>query len=141
MTINTTRYSPDTCDCVIDYTWDSESTEANRTHTLKQFANKCPAHSGLATDIDRWNAVFEENPRKNRALQLALDNGPTALYNLVSGNRQLKDNIRFDFSWSGTAPNRVLNISFTGLSLTTTQKNTIRGVLNNIFGTGKVVLL
>jgi hypothetical protein len=54
---------------------------------------------------------------------------------------QLKNNITYDFSWSGTAPDRVLNISFTGITLTNQQKNTIRTVLNNRFGIGKVNVL
>jgi len=141
MVINTTRYSPDTCDCVIEYTWDSTQSESTRVHTLSNYVHKCTAHSGLATDTDRWNTVFEENPRKNQALQNILDNSPTtALYDIVSGNRQLKANIGFNFSFSGIAPNRVLTVSFTGITLTTNQKNTLQSFLNTRFGVGKVVI-
>ena len=72
MATKTTKYSPDTCDCVIEYTWDDSVPADIRTHTLSTYINKCSAHSGLATDQDRWNSIFEENPRKGQALQLVL---------------------------------------------------------------------
>ena len=142
MAINTTRYSPDTCGCVIEYTWDTTVPELSRTHTLSNYVTKCAAHASLATDQDRWNCVFEENPRKNQALQNILENSPTtALYDTLSnGSRQLKNSIVFNFSFSGTAPNRVLTLSFTGISLTTNQKNTLQSALNTRFGSGKVLI-
>jgi len=127
---------------VIEYTWDDTQTESTRTHSLNTLVNKCPAHSILATDQDRWNAVFEENPRKNQALQHILDNSPTtALYDIIGSTRKLKETLGFNFSFSGTAPNRVLTVSFNGVSLTTTQKNTIQAALNTKFGTGKVTVV
>ena len=140
MTIKTTRYSPDTCGCVIEYSWDDTLSETNRVHTLSNYVTKCSAHSILATDQDRWNAVFEENPRKNNALKGCLDNGPAALFDTIDGTRQLKGNITYNWSWSGTAPNRVLTISFTGITLTTQQRNTLQTALNTLFGVGKVVI-
>jgi len=142
MVINTTRYSPDTCECVLEYTWDNSTTEANRTHTLKQFVNVCLAHQILSTDQDKWNTVFEENPRKNNALQTILNNSPTtALYDIINGARQLKQSLGLNFSWSGTAPDRVLTLNITGISLTTNQKNQIQTFLNNRFGVGKVLIV
>jgi len=142
MVINTTRFSPDTCDCVIDYDWDSTTNETNRTHILNQFVNLCPAHAALATNNDKWNTIFEENRRKNNALQHILDNSPTtALYDIINGARQLKTSLGLNFSWSGTAPDRVLTISFTGITLTTNQKNTVQTFLNTRFGTGKVLIV
>ena len=142
MVINITRWSPDTCDCVIEYSWDSTQPESSRTHTLSNYINKCAAHAALADDNTRWNTVFEENPRKNQALQNILDNSPTtALYDIVNGNRQLKAALGFNFSFTGTAPNRVLTISFLGISLTTNQKNTIQTFLNTRFGVGKVLIV
>jgi hypothetical protein len=140
MVINTTTWSPDTCECQIEYDWDSEATEENRTHTLKRFVNKCQAHAALGADDNIWNTVLEENPRKNVAHQLILDNGPAALSDLIDGSRRLKAGITFNFSWSGTAPNRVLTISVNGLSLTTQQRNAIETFLANRFGAGRVLI-
>ena len=140
MTIHTTRYSPDTCACVLEYSWDDTEPETTRTHTLTTFVNRCPAHSILATDTDRWNTVFEENPRKNIALERTLANAPTTMYDLAGTTRTLKPTIIYNTVWSGTAPNRVLTISFTGITLTSTQKTTIRNALNTRFGTGRVLI-
>ncbi len=141
MVINITRWSPDTCDCVIEYSWDSTQPESTRVHNLSTIVSKCPAHSSLS-DSQVYSIVLEENPRKNQALQNILDNSPTtSLYDIVSGNRQLKQTLGFNFSWSGTAPNRVLTVSFTGISLTTNQKNTLQTFLNTKFGVGKVLIV
>ena len=138
MTIKTTRWSPDTCNCVIEYTWDSESTEANRTHTLSTIS-KCSIHQAQS-DSTAYTTVLDENPRKNITLGLCMDNGPAALFDTnTDGSKQLKNGISYNFSFSGTAPNRVLTISFTGITLTNQQKNTIQTVLNNRFGVGKVI--
>jgi hypothetical protein len=92
--------------------------------------------------IDVYNTVLEENRRKNIALQVALTNGPVGLYNIhTDGTRLLKETITYVWSWTGTAPNRVLRISFTGITLTSAQKTTIQNAENTRFGTGKVTVL
>src|SRR5687768_1011115 len=128
MTTQTTRWSPDTCGCVFEYTWDDTQSEATRTHTLSNVVNKCPAHTAQ-TNANCYTTVLDENPRKNIALERALATGPTTLYDTIEGTRQLKPALTYNYSWSGTAPNRVLTISFTGVSLTTTNKNTIQSAL------------
>jgi len=138
MVINTTKWSPDTCSCVIDYSWDNSVPADQRTHTLSSIS-KCSFHNSLS-DIAAYNTVTEENPRKNIAYQLILDNGPAALSDLIDGTRQLKAGITINLTWSGTAPNRVVTISYTGITLTTNQKNSIQTFLNNRFGAGKVLI-
>ena len=139
MTLNRTRWSPDTCGCVIEYEWDDSVPEDQRTHSLSNVVSKCPAHAAL-TDNNTFSSVLDENPRKNNALNHVLDNAPTALFDVINGARQLKESINFSFSWSGIAPDRVLTISFTGITLTTNQRNAIQAALTNRFGFGKVLL-
>jgi len=141
MTTQTTRWSPDTCACVIDYTWDNEVPEDQRIHTLKTIS-KCSVHNAL-DDATAYSTVLDENPRKNIAGQLTLENGPNILYDVVNGTRQLKPNLTFQFTFSGVAPNRLLTIAFNNSSgniLTTQQKNAIQTFLNTRFGVGKVVI-
>jgi len=141
MVTNTTRWSPDTCSCVIEYTWDSTVSEDQRVHTLNTIS-KCPQHQALSDNI-AYSTILDENPRKNIAHQLILDNGPNILYDIINGTRQLKPNLAFQFTFSGVAPNRVLTIAYNNTSgnvLTTQQKNTIQTFLNNRFGVGKVVI-
>lgn len=141
MTIKTTKWIPDTCGCALEFTWDDSLPQDQITTTLSNVQNKCPAHKNLSNN-DVWNTLNEENPRKNFTLQSILDNGPSTLYDIAAGNnRILKSNLNYTWSWSGTAPNRVLNVSLQGINLTNSQKNTIQTVLNNKFGSGKVILL
>src|SRR6188768_4282005 len=140
MVTKTTRWSPDHCSCVLEYTWDDTISESSRTHTFARTINKCPTHISQ-TDSNCYTTVLDENIRKNAALQIALDNGPSTLYDLSGATRILKSAIGYNYSWSGTAPNRVLTISFNGISLTTTQKTTIQTAENTRFGSGKVTIV
>ncbi len=138
MVLKTTKWKVKTCPCVLEYTWDDSVTPIEK--TLKNFIIICPNHQALS-DTDRWNTIWDENPKVSLSLYHILDNSPTtSLYDIIDGSRQLKQSITFSYSYSGTAPNRVLTISFTGISLTTNQKNTIQSLLNNKFGVGKVIL-
>lgn len=142
MTLKTTRWYPDTCECVLEYTWDDAQSENTRVHTASNIVSKCPAHQSIATIEGVYDTVCnKENRRKNDVLQATLDNGPTGLFDLTTeGGRTLKNGISFNWTWSGTAPNRILTISFIGITLTNAQKNAIRNILNNRFGIGNVVL-
>lgn len=139
MAKHTTRWSPDTCSCVIEYEWDDLDPPETRTHTLFNYVNRCTAHTILPNDSDRYLSVKEENTRKNIAHQGILDNGPNGLFDIVDGNRVLKNNIAISWSWGGIAPDRVLTISYSGITLTQQQKNAIQTFLNNRFG-GKVII-
>lgn len=140
MAIKITRWSPDTCGCELEYRWDDSVPDNQRTHTLDNYVRQCSAHSSLANDNDRYNSILDENPRKNIALLDALNNVSGLRDVTADGGFVLKPNINYNFSFTGTAPNRVLNISFSGISLTTQQRNGIQAALNARFGSGKVLL-
>lgn len=128
-----TRWSPDTCDCIVEY---------DDSIALTNVISTCPFHSGLGgTDITVFNTLMDENPRKNKAYQAILDNGPTTIYDLqADGSRTIKNGINISWTWSGTAPNRVLTLTLTGATLTTAQKNAVNSKLSTLFGAGKAVL-
>jgi len=145
VTIKTTRWAPDTCQCVLEYSWDDTVAEDQRTHTPTTVVQRCTAHQTLPNTAEAvFNTIMDENPRKNKALYEILMNAPsTSWYDIidsVSGARQFKNNIVINWTWSGTAPNRVITITFTGISLTNAQRNTLQTRLNTLFGTGKVIL-
>ena len=140
MATKTTRWRPDHCACELEFTWDEAVAQASRTHTFSKDNTRCTIHSAL-TGSTLFNTVLEENQRKNIALQIALDNGPSTLYDLSGTTRILKPAITYNYAWTGAAPNRVLTMSFIGVSLTTTNKNTIQTAENTRFGTGKVAVL
>lgn len=130
-----TRWTPDTCDdppCVFEYTDDG-------TGTLTTTINKCTRHSSQA-DSTAYDNVKEENQRKNLSHQFIMDNGPAGLSDLVNGVKTLKNNITISWTWSGTPPDTILTLSYSGITLTQNQRNTVQSALNTRFGSGKVVL-
>ena len=110
---------------------------------LVQAENVCETHSVLANQAEVFNTLKDENPRRNKAFQHLLDNGPALLVDTdpVSGAKVLKPGIHIDFSFTGTPPNRVVVLTLTGITLTTNQKNNAQTFLNNKFGVGKVTLV
>jgi hypothetical protein len=141
LTINTTEWRPDTCGCVLYYQWDDTVSDTQRVHTPVNSV-KCSDHANQATHSAAFNSVIDENTKKNQGLQTALDNGPTSLFDVQTDGvtRILKNSITYSWTFSGTAPNRVITISFTGISFTNAQRNAIQSKLDTKFGSGKVVL-
>jgi len=67
MAFKITTWSPDTCGCVLQYSWDSSVPAEERVHTPHAILTKCAKHSETA-DIHIHHAqVLEENQRKNKA--------------------------------------------------------------------------
>ena len=156
MTKHVTRWSPDTCGCQLEYEWDDNDPPERRSHNLFDFVHRCPAHSAslIADDSEGYNAVKDENTRKNIAYSEAVNNAPAELVDVVTdvdkdGNETtrnvLKKEITFDYEFTGTAPNRVLNIDLKGPTrliskLDNTKKSSMRSAINKRLGTNKVVL-
>ena len=66
---HTTTWHPDTCGCVVNLEWDDAEEPDNRTHK-PLMVKPCQAHS----EAD-CNVVTEENHRKNKAVNLAIERG------------------------------------------------------------------
>ncbi len=88
MTLHTTRWRPDTCTCIIEYSWEDTAPEEQRTHSVHRVTNKCEAHKNL-NDKEIYAAVTEENPRKNLALSKLMDRFPHLIEEITdeSGNK------------------------------------------------------
>lgn len=145
MVITTTRWTPDTCGvippCTVEYTWDTDTSSANRVHTFSTYVNKCTVHSSQA-DISGYGTLIEENPRKNAARQLIIDNAPAQFVNTdLSGNKTLLSGESLDFTVSGIVPNRVFTMIFGGATLTSGQISNVQGRLDTRFGAGKVIFV
>lgn len=134
------RWSPDTCGCVMEYSWDDSLPQEQIVISPTTTVSRCPAHTSLSTPANHFNVLMDENPRKNQAHQHILDNGPSTLYDIVDGTKRLKNGMAINWSWTGTSPNRVLTLTVTGITLNSTQKTAIQSVLNTKFGAGKVLL-
>jgi len=146
--IKITTCAPDTCGCKYSYSWDTDQNEDVRVHTLHQVIRKCPAHATL-TDQEIWDEVHNgENRRKNLIRKAIVKNADNRLQHLVrwlgEGVDQypdLADGVSYQWSWSGTGKNRVLNVSLVGANLTNLQKLLLQSMADSQFGAGKVVIV
>ena len=76
MKLNKTKWSPDTCKCVIVYEWDSDVEADKRIHTfVPEDSVECEIH---ATTLDVFEVVMSENQGKNRAIARVLELLPNA---------------------------------------------------------------
>lgn len=146
MVIKTTQWSPDTCGCVFEYEWDDELNEDNRTHNFKQVVKECTSHAHLQGNSkrDMYDSSLEENRRKNGTIQELIERAAAEFAQTDpqgGGTVTLKNNINVSWTWSGTAPNRVMTLTTTGVTLTNQRKTQIQNFINNRFGTGKVIFV
>lgn len=140
MRLVTNRWQPDTCDCIIEFEFDADEPEATRTHTGKTIVKDCPEHSGLGTPQSFFNAILDENQRKNIVRKDLIDNFTQLQGTDDKGNIILKNGISINFYFTGQDDSRVLHISVSGYTLTTQQKTTIQNIADSRFGIGKVVI-
>lgn len=131
--LKTTRWRPDTCKCVIEYSWNTDDPQETRTHSLSRIVSKCSAHQFL-TDGEVYVAVTDENPRKNKVLGKIKELLPAYIPTTVGPDGNPLD----DYSkivWSFDAQ-RVLDITIAGIK--NPERNSLQGVADTMFGTGKV---
>lgn len=146
MTIRTNNWDPDTCNCSIKYKYDDAIPVEQRTYEIDIVNKSCSFHSNLLPNIPvTYSCIMDENRKKNNTLQFALDTLPSKLADIFTNPdggtyTVLKAGLVFNFRLEGTAPNRVLYVSFLGTSLTQNEKNNIQTKLNERFGTGVVII-
>lgn len=58
--IKTTKWKLGTCECIVEYTWDTDVDEKIRIHTLKEFIEKCDAHSNTDNEV-LFNSFINKN--------------------------------------------------------------------------------
>ena len=129
-----TKWSPDTCGCVLNYSWLRDSSEDARVHVYYSADKICQDHEhlkrggglrqheiGAVQDVNDdslfiYNTVIEENQRKNVLIQHIADSQPRLAR--IHKNRDgttvniIHPDVSFSFFFTETAPERVLNISF-----------------------------
>lgn len=133
MAIHITRWRPDTCDCILEYSWDDSVSPDLRVHTPVSIL-KDSVHSVLS-DTDAHTAVFDENARKNRALGAALTNFPAKTGKLGEAGDTVLDETKFSWSFDGS---RKLLLSIP--SLTNPQRTNLQSICDTQFGVGKVTI-
>lgn len=93
MAIHITTWHPDTCKCVLEYSWDDSVPEGARVHSPHKVVSCCEIHSALsplaAEDATTHHAlIVEENTRKNLARKNVLESLPR---NLKKSDDEFKD--------------------------------------------------
>ena len=112
-----TRWHPDTCDCVIDVSWDDEVSAESRVHTLTTI-QKCALHQAAA-DADAFAAVNDENTTKNKFLGMVHENHPELCdVDAKTGAVSLKSDYEYKYSFD---ENRKLQAEIVGVDKATAQ--------------------
>jgi hypothetical protein len=113
----TTRWSPDTCECVIEFDWDDTVNENDRVHTVCNIVKICDAHKKYEGDMEaHYNSILSENVKKNMTYAKILHDMPEiCIEKMQNGNiiRELKPDKGFIWSFDS---DRKLQIKLIGLT-------------------------
>jgi hypothetical protein len=142
VTLRTTRWSPDTCACVIEFTWDDAQSEDARTHAFDKAVIVCPQHAGIP-DTDVYEAIVQENQAKNRALGYLLANAPASVTAQVlqpDGSTQTEWRTGMVPIWVMTGTRRTRQVQLTLPGWTQNQKNQAQAAADTRWP-GRVVVL
>jgi hypothetical protein len=102
-----TRFSPDTCGCVLEFAWDSRSSEDGRKHLPADIVHACKHHEHHVKDgkkvEEHHHEVFAENRHKNEVLAHVLENLDEEHVEIVKDTanndmRQFKKHPRWSFN-------------------------------------------
>lgn len=138
-----TVWTPDTCDCQVVYEWDDEVPAEDRVHTFKRIIKRDQNHVSMATDKAQFDAILDENQRKNKVhgnLLSVQQLSQSVTNSDGSSSIQLKNGVNVSYAYTGVDPTRVLTVTITGVTLTTNQKTAIQNWCNTNLGVGKVVI-
>ncbi len=125
-----TRWSPDTCECVIDYEWDDEEPVETREITVKTIIKKCPVHARRGK-ASCFNEVLSENRRKNQAIGFLQEEIPD-LVSQAEGVPPKADTVwHFD-------KERNLQVHVIGTEIDALAKSRAQSKCDHSFGQGKV---
>ncbi len=78
--IHTNRWSPDTCGCVVEYTWDDEAPQEARIHRYARHITVCDVHAHHGGTEDGYRALLDDHRQKNMAIAILLHEYPHIEY-------------------------------------------------------------
>lgn len=131
MAIRTTQWKPDTCGCVVQYTWDDSVAQEDRVHSLSTI-QKCAFHQSQS-DSTAFASVNDENITKNQVLGHVLENYPLLVDEKADGSKELKLGYHYDWSFDDQ---RKLQAEIIGADKATAQA--IAASVEADLGAGKV---
>ncbi len=138
MSKQVTRWSPDTCGCVVEYAWDSEHPQETREHTLHKVVRKCTRHASMP-DAAVYAQLTEENPRKNRVRELILDSVPALVTMRMQANGEEVADFHPDkpFAYEFDSEH-VLHVRVNGM--TAAARNKVQKLADAAHGPNKVLI-
>lgn len=137
MAIKSHDWTTGTCGCIIRRSYD----DVTDIISFDYFINKCPEHAGVTDDLSAYNIMRDENTRVGGGFPYILENSPNTIYDITQdGERVFKKGITVTWFYSGTIPDRVLNINITGITLKPNEISSIQNKLNTRYGISKVVI-
>lgn len=128
------EWSPDTCDCCLQFVFDDDLPQEQRTHVFFAKLKPCTKHPNLT-----GTTLFDTAVGESQRVQKLLAELKTSIQSLSTLDDE-KSIIRSIRNWAGLDTNRVLNFSVSGTTLTSNQKTTIQNWCDTNFGAGKVVI-
>lgn len=132
--INITRWSPDTCNCVIEYSWDAETSEDDRVHRFHQVVEQCEEHAGIEKHQDVHSHVLAENQTKNRVEGSVFDHVSRLKHKTVDpqGNVQivLHPSVQHVWKFVGKDSDRHLESTFLNANFTSDEVAKLKSVIS-----------
>lgn len=138
-----TRWSPDTCECVIEYEWDETLSQDDRVHTQKKIINTCADHVGVTDTL--YTVLDFETRRKNQLQGWILENLSNVSVEKTDENtgeirKVFKPKIIYDWNFEGNGADRILHARLLGIQLSNAEKTTIQDFADTKFGMEKIVV-
>ncbi|OGM58421.1 hypothetical protein A3A75_00595 [Candidatus Woesebacteria bacterium RIFCSPLOWO2_01_FULL_39_10] len=146
MTVRITKWAPDTCECIVEYSWDDSVSEKQRVHTFVRIVRKGPEHAHLS-DKAAYEAMLDENLSRGRLLDAILTDPKFAPHvgdvseaatgqttkGSLPGHRPV---VSYDSVFSGTG--RRLRVSVPLMNLA--EREVLQKLADSLLSAGKVVV-
>jgi len=125
--LKVTTWSPDTCKCVLEYSWDTDTPQDQRVHSPHTVALACSVHQGMDLNIHH-SKVLLENQGKNVAILKVSKTDPSLEKIDADGNKSPDlSKIQYEFD-----ANRKLKIILVGADAM--KKSQAKKALDDHFG-------
>lgn len=134
-----TKWSPDVCDCVIEYEWDKTLPVDQRIHTHKNTVNRCPEHSGLSGQI-LYDTILNECKIKEQTKKWLAHNTSLGELRKKNTEKTLISDTPLNWHFEGSNDTRKFHFNVDGFTLTVGQKTALTNTLTGIMGSNRIAI-